>query len=123
MKMYEVIALQEFCALTANKKMPIKTTYKLSRLIRRIEEESQFYQKQFTNIINEYGLKENEQLVYTDDGLSIKIIPGKEEECANKITELRELEVDIDITFEIEELETLELTVAQFNLILPLIEN
>lgn len=123
MKMYEVIALQEFCMLAANKKLPIKITYKLSRLARRVEEEIQFYQKEFKQIINDYGLKENGELVYSDGGDSIKIIPGKEEECAEKIAELRDLEVDINITFTIEELENFDLTVAQFNCILPIIED
>ena len=55
---------------------------------------------------------------------SIKIIPGKEDECAAKLTELRELEVDMkDFEFSIEEFENLELTIAQMSSILPLIKN
>jgi hypothetical protein len=123
MKMYEVLALQDFCALTQDKKLPIKTTYKISRLNRRVEEELQFYQKEFMRIVNEYALKENGELVYSDDMTSIKIIPGKEEECSNKIVELKDLDVDIDIVFTIEELEGLDLTVSQMGSILPLIKD
>lgn len=121
MKMYEVLALQDFCVLTQDKKLPIKTAYKISRLNRCVEEEIQFYQKEFTKIINEYGLRENGQLVYSEDRTSIKIIPGKEDECSKKFIELRELELDININFTIEELENLDLTVSQMNAILPLI--
>lgn len=123
MKMYEVLALQDFCALTQDKKLPIKTTYKISRLNRRVEEELQFYQKEFMRIVNEYALKENGELVYSDDMTSIKIIPGKEEECSNKIVELKDLDIDIDIAFTIEELEGLDLTVSQMGSILPLIKD
>lgn len=123
MKMYEVLALQDFCALTQDKKLPIKTTYKISRLNRRVEEELQFYQKEFMRIVNEYALKENGELVYSDDMTSIKIIPGKEEECSNKIIELKDLDIDIDIVFTIEELEGLDLTVSQMSSILPLIKD
>lgn len=123
MKMYEVLALQDFCALTQDKKLPIKTTYKISRLNRRVEEELQFYQKEFMRIVNEYALKENGELVYSDDMTSIKIIPGKEEECSNKIVELKDLDVDINIAFTIEELEGLDLTVSQMGSILPLIND
>lgn len=123
MKMYEVLALQDFCALTQDKKLPIKTTYKISRLNRRVEEELQFYQKEFMRIVNEYALKENGELVYSDDMTSIKIIPGKEEECSNKIVELKDLDIDIDIVFTIEELEGLDLTVSQMGSILPLIKD
>jgi hypothetical protein len=40
MKMYEVIGLQNFFATVADKKIPVKTAYKLSKLARRVEEEA-----------------------------------------------------------------------------------
>ena len=124
MKMYEVLALQNFYASIHDKKMPIKTTYKLSRLARRAEEESQFYQKEFARIVDEYAQKQNGELVYSDDMTSIKIIPGKEDECTTKIMELKELEVDLSgFEFSIEEFENLELTISQMGAILPLIKD
>ena len=124
MKMYEVLALQNFYSSIHDKKLPIKTAYKLSRLAKRAEEENQFYQSQFQKIIDEYALKENGRLVYSEDKISIKIIPGKEDECVAKLAELRELEVDMqDFEFSIEEFENLELTIAQMSSILPLIKN
>ena len=124
MKMYEVIALQDFYAIVQEIKMPIKTTYKLTRLMRRVEEEVQFYQKEFNNILSEFALKENGNFVYSNDNTSIRIIPGKEEECAKRISDLREIEVSLeDFQFEIEEFENLNLTISQMNSILPLIKN
>lgn len=124
MKMFEVLALQNFYTSIQDKKMPIKTAYKLSRLARRAEEEAQFYQKEFAHIIDEYAQKENGQLVYSDDMTSIKIIPGREDECNEKIIELKELEVDLSgFEFSIEEFENLELTITQMSAILPLIKD
>lgn len=124
MKMYEALALQNFYASVQDKKMPIKTTYKLSRLAKRIEEEAQFYQKEFARIVDEYAQKENDSLVYSDDMTSIKIIPGKEEECNNKIIELKELEVDLtQFEFTLDEFDFLELTLAEMSSILPLIKD
>jgi hypothetical protein len=124
MKMYEVLALQSFYARVQDKKMPIKTAYKLSRLAKRAEEEAQFYQKEFGRIVDEYAQKENGQLVYSDDMASIKIIPGKEDECGEKLVELRELDVDLSqFEFTIDEFDSLELTLAEMSSILPLIKD
>lgn len=124
MKMYELLALPNFYASIHEKKMPVKTAYKLSKLAKRAEEETQFYQTQFQKIIDEYAMKENGQLVYSEDMTSIKIIPGKEAECAQKIAELRELDVEIkDLTFSIDEFENLELTMAEMSALFPLISD
>ena len=124
MKMYEILEMQNFYTSVQNKKMPIKTAYKLSRMAKRIEEEVQFYQKEFARIINEYALKENGQLVYSEDMSSIKIIPGKEEECNEKIIELKELDVDLSqFEFSLDEFESFELTLAEMTSILPLIKD
>lgn len=122
MKLYEVLSIQNFYNLIMNAKLPIKTTYKLTRLMRRVEEEVQFYQTEFAKIVDEYALKENGQLVYSEDRTSIKIIGGKEDECNAKIAELKNLEIDLsDFKFSIEEFDNLELSVSDMYGILPLI--
>lgn len=122
MKLYQVIALQELFKVIGNQKMSIKTTYKLSKLARRVEEEIAFYQEEFNKILNEYGKKINGDYVFSDDGSSIIIIEGKEQECKQKISELQNLEIDLkDFSFSIDEFENLDITLAQFDLIYPLI--
>lgn len=104
--------------------MAIKTTYKLSKLARRVEEELAFYLKEFNKILEEYAKKNNGEYVLSDDGTSIMIIEGKEVECKQKISELQNLEIDLsDFNFSIEEFENLDITLAQFDLIYPLINN
>lgn len=122
MKLYEVLSIQNFYNLVRDAKLPIKTTYKLTRLIRRVEEEIHFYQTEFAKIVDEYALKENGELVYSDDMTSIKIIEGKEDECGAKIVELKNLEIDLsEFKFSIEEFEKLELSINDMYGILPLI--
>ena len=124
MKLYEVLAIQNFYNLIKDAKLPIKTTYKLTRLMRRVEEESQFYQTEFIKIVNEYAFKKDGQLVYSDDMTSIKIIEGKEDECNSKIIELKNLEIDMsEFKFSIEEFENLEISVSDMYGILSLIDN
>ena len=78
MKMYEVLELQTLYNSIADIKLPLKTTYKFTRLMKRAEEELGFYQEKFREIVEEYGVRENGQYKLTSDGQSIAIIPGKE---------------------------------------------
>lgn len=122
MKLYQIIALQDFFKSVGEQKLPIKTTYKLSKLARRVEEELSFYSTELNKILNEYGKKENGQFVMLDNNSSIAIIPGKEQECADKINELQNLEVDFsNFSFSLQEFENLDITLAKFDLIFPLI--
>ena len=124
MKLHEVLSIKNFYSSIQDAKLPIKTTYKLTRLMRRVEEEAQFYQVEFAKIVDEYAQKKNGELVYSDDMTSIKIIEGKEDESSNKILELKNLEIDLsEFNFSIEEFERLNLTINEMYGILPLIND
>ena len=124
MKMYEVLELQNLYNSIANIKLPLKTTYKFTRLMKRAEEEISFYQEKFREIVEEYGVKENGEYKITPDGQSIAIIPGKEVECNTKLAELRNLDVLIDgIKFSIEELEKLDVSISELSCLMSLIED
>ena len=113
MKMYEILDLQVLYSSIHNTKLPLKTTYKFTRLMKRAEEEIAFYQEKFKEIVEEYGVKENGEYKLTPDGQSIVIISGKEAECNQRILELRNIEVEIDnIKFTIEELEGLDVSIS-----------
>lgn len=124
MKMYEILELQNLYNSIKDIKLPLKTTYKFTRLMRRAEEELSFYQEKFSEIVGEYGVKENGQYKLTPDGQSIAIIPGKEVECNTKLTELRNLDVLIDgIKFSIEELEGIDVSISELSCLMSLIED
>ena len=124
MKMYEVLELQTLYNSIADTKLPLKTTYKFARLMKRAEEEINFYQEKFGEIVEEYGVKENGVYKLSPDGQSIVIIPGKEVECNNKLIELRNLEVLIEgIKFTIEELEGIDVSISELSCLMSLIED
>lgn len=124
MKMYEILEIANLYESIKNVKMPLKTTYKFTKLIKQAEEEITFYQTKFQEIIENYGAKENGQFRLTADGSSIAIIPGKELECGEKISELRNIEVNIDnIKFSIEELGNLDISISELSCLMSLIED
>ena len=124
MKMYEILELPKLYESIKDVKMPLKTTYKFTKLLKQIEEELNFYQTKFGEIIEKYGVKENGQYKLTQDGSSVVIVPGKEIECNEKIYELRNLEVKIpEIKFTIEELSALDISISELACLIPLIED
>jgi hypothetical protein len=124
MKMYEILELQNLYGSIANIKLPLKTTYKFARLMKRAEEELAFYQEKFHEIVEEFGVKENGEYKLTPDGQSVAIIPGKEIECNTRLAELRNLDVPIEgITFTIEELEGIDVSISELSCLMSLIED
>lgn len=124
MKMYEILDLQVLYNSISNIKLPLKTTYKFARLMRIAEEEIAFYQKKFKEIIEEYGVKEDGNYKFSADGQSIIILPGKENECNEKVFELRNLEIPIEgITFTIEELDGIDVSISELSCLMSLIED
>ena len=112
MKMFEVLELQNLYNSISQVKLPLRTTYKFTKLMKRAEEEIAFYQQRFGEIVEEYGVKE------------IAIIPGKEVECNTKLAELRNLDVLIDgIKFSIEELEGIDVSISELSCLMSLIED
>ena len=123
MKMYEVLEIAKIYDSIKTAKLPLKTTYKFARLMKRIEEEIGFYQERFAKIVAEFGVKENGQYLLTEDGSSIKVTPGREAECNLQVNELQNLDVEInDIRFSISEFESLELSISEMACLLSLIE-
>ena len=124
MKMYEILDLQNLYTSIATVKLPLKTTYKFTRLMKRAEEEIAFYQEKFREIVEEYGVKENGEYKLASDGQSVVIVPGKETECNAKLVELRNLDAQIDdIKFSIEELEGIDVSISELACLMSLIED
>lgn len=124
MRLGDILELPNFYESVKDCKMPLKTVYKLTRLMKRAEEEIQFYQSEFNKIIELYGRKEKGEYVLSDDKKSIQLIPGKEAECFQKISELQNLEIDLSgLSFKIEEFENFNLTISQMAAILPFIQD
>ena len=125
MRMQDVVNFASLYEKIKSEKMPLKTAYKFSRLMKELEKEISFYQTEFSKIIQTYA-KKNEDGGYaiSSDGESIEVVAGKELECNNRINELKNLEIDINnIHFSLEELEGLNLTIMELSCIISLIED
>lgn len=123
MKMYEILDFSKVYNSVKDEKMSIKTAYKLNKLIKKIEEENNFYNIKFHEIIEQYAEKNDQgEYQYIDEN-SIKIKEGKEQECYKKVSELQNLEIETpNITFSIEELGDINLTINTVNMLMPFIE-
>ena len=105
--------------------LPIKTLYKFSKLVSAIEKESKFYNESLQSLITQYSEKDEAgNPKFSEDGKNVQIQKEHLTLFQSKFEELLNLEVDLpDISFSIEELEPLNLSISleEFNMLLPFI--
>ena len=122
-KLINIINFENFHAEVKDKKLPLKTLYKLSLLTKTYTEKLEFYQEQFRNIMLTHGEKDAEGNFVTVGTDGIRIKQGEEQECYTKLAELQNLEVEMpDVVFTIEEFDGIELTLEIFNFIMPFLK-
>lgn len=122
MRLVDILGITDVYAEIKDTKMPIALAYKLSKLVTKVDSEVQFYRSKLKEIIDEYAQTNENGEPILDEKNGIKLKPGSEQECAQRITELENLEVEIDQMFTLDELEPLSLTIAQVTTLLPLIK-
>lgn len=124
MKMYQILELQRFYNSIKDKKMPLKVAYRLNKLITKANNEIAFYQEKMQAIAQEYGEKDiTGQLILTEDGQAVKIREGCEQICEKRISELTNLDIQIDgVTFTLDELDSLDISISDMNCLMPFIE-
>lgn len=126
MKMSELFLLVKTLRPKIEKvNMSIKTTYKFSRFFKELEEHIKFFDDTLTNLIKEYGKKDaNGEYVLTENNQGVIIQEDKYDECMKKVQELNDLEPNLVYipSFTLDELEDLNLSVEELNLLLPFID-
>lgn len=125
MKLSELFQLSQLEPKIKDKKMSIKTTYKFTRLFKEIEEQVNFFNETLSNLIKEYGKRdENGEFVLTENKSGIMVQEDRYDECMAKVQELNELEPELTYipSFKLEELDNLELSIDDLNLLMPFIE-
>lgn len=81
-----------------SEKLPLTCAYKLSKIQREMADDIEFYQKKYFEIIEEYGKRDsNGNLEYSNDGLVVLMESDKMEEAQEKIKELNEMNISLDI--------------------------
>lgn len=115
--MFEILELEGLLQKIIQKELPIRTLYKVDKLIKLVGKEKDFYQTQFQALVDTYAERdENGNYLYTDNSAeAVKIIPDKIAECQSKMNELVNIEItDVpDISFTFEELDSLTLSYAE----------
>lgn len=106
-----------------DKQFNINTQYKMLLIKKKIKEDFDLIEEQYQLLLNLYGEKsEDGNFIKTEDG-GIKIKESYQNECYEKIKEFNQLEVSIpDIYFTIEELEPLNLTFFELEVLEPFIK-
>ena len=122
--MQNILNFNIFYNEVKSSKLPLKTAYKLSLLVKAIDDKIQFYQEKLQEILMECAqLDENNRPIPTKDGNGVKVKPGFEMECMNRVNELQSLEIELpDTKFNIDDFGNIEISVEMFSVILPFIE-
>ena len=124
MTMLDILGFKDIYPLLNNSTFPIKTAYKINKLVDYVEEELVFYNHELQNILEKYAEKEeNGNYKLTDDLTGIKIHPEKVAECEKEIEGLNTLEVaEPPVHINIDELSNLSLTVRDMAKLIPFLE-
>lgn len=117
MKLFNYLNFKDIYDSLKDTTLPFKTSYKLTKIFQKAEEESTFYNQELTKILSEYSESE------ADENGNIPIKKGSEKELENKLNELLSIEVEpCNIKLTMDELESLNFTISQLNTLMPFIE-
>ena len=120
--MRQVIDFRDNIVFFNEANLPLKGAYKLNKIRKAVEKESDFYLDKFQEIINEYAQKDEDgNIIYSDDKERIMIVDDKVDDCNAALIELQDLEVEIDnYGLTIDDLgDNVECTPDQLNALMP----
>lgn len=123
MKLYEILNFADIYPEIRDTKMPFKTTYKLTMLSKKIEENATFYREELQKLLKEYAeLDENGEIKFNDNG-DVNLKPETRDEFNEKWTELQNIEVEVDdkLRFDVDELDGIEFSLRSTQMIMPFI--
>ena len=115
--------LEELLEKLKKQSFSIETQYKFLKINKTLKEERDLFAEQSLYLLSNYAEKdENGQIITKEDG-GIKIKEDKLKECASKVQEINNMEVQFpDIYFSLDELEPLGLTLKELELLEPFIK-
>ena len=102
----------------------VQTQYKFLKINKVVLNEIDIFEQQKQSLIESYAeLDDNKNLIVSDNG-GIKIKEEYVQECIKKINQINELQITFpDIYFSLDELEPLNLTLEELELLDPFIKN
>lgn len=122
--MLNVLELNGFYNNIKNKKLPFQVAYKFSKIVRLIQGDIDFFEKEMGKLLDEYGKRdETGQFIFTEDNKGIVIQEEYIDKCNEKMNELYHLPITIegDISFTVEELGFLDMTPQEISILMPFI--
>lgn len=101
----------------------ILTQYKFIQIAKTLENEQDILQEQISSLIIDYGERDEQEHLIQDESKGIKIKKEYLKECSQKIYDIYELNIQMpDIYFSFDELDSLNLTLGELELLEPFIK-
>ena len=95
--MDQIIAFRNNGDFFSDVSLPLKGAYKLNKIKKAVEKESEFYTEKFQEIVEKYAKHDEDgKLVFNEDKTQIMIKDGMIDECDKALLDLQNLEVEID---------------------------
>ncbi len=95
--MEQIIDFRNNIGFFADASLPLKGAYKINKIRKDVEKEAEFYSEKFQEILDKYSKKdENGNMVFSEEGDQIMISDGMVDECNEALTNLQNLEVEIN---------------------------
>lgn len=122
--MSKVLTFQELWPKIKDQVMPIQLAYKLSRLYDSVDNNARFYSTELNKIISEYAERDAEgNMIQTNEGKSIKLQKAYIPKAEAAVNDLLNFMVDVpDISFTLDELKDIKLSLEEFGVLLPFIK-
>lgn len=123
--MEQIITFRDNADFFNNTNLPLKGAYKINKIRKAVDKESEFYSTKFQEIVDKYAKKDEDgNLIFSEDGAQIIIQEDLIAECNQALMDLQQLEVEIDnYNLTIEDLgEDLECTPDELEALMPFME-
>lgn len=122
-RMFQVFRILDIYGRVKTLKVPAKVAYKFNKLCIGLDEDNKFYNEELNKILQQYANKNEDGSFKRTELGGIDIKEDQIETAQKEIDSLYNLEVDVpDIKFTIDELDDLELSIEDFNAMLPFID-
>ena len=123
--MDQIIAFRNNGDFFSGTTLPLKGAYKINKIKKAVEKESEFYQEKFQEIVDKYARKDDKgEIVFSEDGNQIMIKDGMVDECNSDLEDLQNLEVEIETyNLTLDDLgEDVECTPEELEALMPFME-
>ena len=122
--MSKILTFQQLWPKMKDQVMPIQLAYKLSRLYDSVDNNARFYSTELNKIVSEYAERDADgNMVPTEEGKGIQLQQIYIPKAEAAVNELLNLMVDVpDISFTLDELKDIKLSLEEFGVLLPFIK-